>query len=346
MTDSGMAGILGALRPYVGRAGAPVTARDPVNQPMIRHWCDAMTDDNPVYTDPDFAAKSLHAGIVAPPTMLNAWTMPGNVPRRFEPEDPLANVLKRLDDAGFTSVVATNSEHEYLRYLRLEDHLEGVQTLSDVSPEKRTALGVGHFATTDTEYRTRSGEIVGRMKFRILKYRPGTGRAAEATEGAPADLGGRGPDPESAPPPGPPRRLTTLRFEELEVGDELPPCPVPITTTLIVAGAIASRDYQDVHHDRELAVLRGSPDIFMNILTTTGLCGRYVGDWAGPEALMRRLAIRLGAPNYPHDTMVLSASVLSKNAEGGTGLVELGLRGRNRLGDHVTGTVEVELPRG
>jgi acyl dehydratase len=353
-----MTAILEEMQPHIGSAGAPVPARDPVNQPMIRHWCDAMTDHNPVYTDPEFAAKSVHGEIVAPPAMLNAWTMQGNVPRRFDSEDSLANVLTRLDEAGFTSVVATNSEHEYLRYLRLGDHLEGVQTVSDVSAEKQTALGIGHFATTNTEYRTRSGEVVGRMKFRILKYRPGTGRVAEvlaeagggrpekAATGTSMEQGARQPETELAMPPRPLRRETTLRFWEVEVGDELPPCPVPITTTLIVAGAIASRDYQDVHHDRELAALRGSPDIFMNILTTTGLCGRYVGDWAGPEALMRRLAIRLGAPNYPYDTMMLSASVLSKNAEGGAGFVELGLRGRNRLGDHVTGTMLVELPSG
>jgi len=356
MTDAEKTAFFEELRRSIGCKGAPQQARDPVNQPMIRHWCDAMTDHNPVYTDPEFAEKSVHRGIVAPPAMLNAWTMQGNVPRRFDPEDPFANVLFRLDEAGFTSVVATNSEHEYLRYLRLGDHLEGIQTVSDVSAEKRTALGVGHFATTDTEYRTLSGEIVGRMKFRILKYKPGTGRAAEAAGeaaggrreklevGAPAEPGARKPVPELAPPPRPPRRETTLRFEEVEVGDELPPCSIPITATLIVAGAIASRDYQDVHHDRELAVSRGSPDIFMNILTTTGLCGCYVSDWAGPEALMRRLAIRLGAPNYPHDTMVMSASVLSKNAEGGAGCVELGLRGRNCIGDHVTGTLLLELP--
>jgi acyl dehydratase len=358
MSDTEMAAFQEELRTHIGSEGAPAPARDPVNQPMIRHWCDAMTDHNRVYTDPEFAVKSVHGEIVAPPTMLNAWTMQGNVPRRFESEDPLSNVLTRLDEAGFTSVVATNSEHEYLRYLRIGDHLEGRETVSDVSAEKRTALGIGHFTTTNTEYRTRSGEVVGRMKFRILKYRPGTGRAAEAVgeaaegrreeveSGTPVEPGVRRSDPEPAPPPRPPRRETTLRFEEVEVGDELPSCPIPITTTLIVAGAIASRDYQDVHHDRELAVLRGSPDIFMNILTTTGLCGRYVGDWAGPEALMRRLAIRLGAPNYPHDTMTMSASVLSKNAEGGAGSIELGLRGRNRLGDHVTGTMVVELPNG
>jgi len=358
MTDAERAAFLEELRPCVGRAGAPHAARDPVNQPMIRHWCDAMTDHNPVYTDPEFAAKSVHGGIVAPPAMLNAWTMQGNVPQRFDPEDPMANVLLRLDEAGFTSVVATNSEHEYLRYLRLGDHLEGIQTISDVSAEKQTALGIGHFTTTNTEYRTLSGEVVGRMEFRILKYKPGTGRTAGAAGEAAADRRENleagtpvGPEPrkasrELALPPRPPRRETTLRFEEVEVGDELPPCPIPITTTLIVAGAIASRDYQDVHHDRDLAVLRGSPDIFMNILTTMGLCGRYIGDWAGPEASMRRLAIRLGAPNYPHDTMMMSASVLSKEAQGGAGCVELGLRGRNCLGDHVTGTMVLELPGG
>jgi acyl dehydratase len=307
---------------------------------MIRHWCDAMEDNNPVYIDPGYAATSVHGEIVAPPAMLNAWTMPGNVPRSFEPNDPIGRILSRLDDAGFTSVVATNSEHEYLRYLKLGDHLESVAALSDVSSEKQTALGTGHFVTTKTEYRTETGEVAGRMKFRILKFKPGSGRGGGATQEAAA---GR-----AAPVrlPRPPLRETTRGFAEVEVGEELPPCPIPITATLIVAGAIASRDYQDVHHDRELAVLRGSPDIFMNILTTTGLCTRYVGDWAGPEAPMRRLAIRLGAPNHPHDTMTMSASVLSKSTESGAGIVELGLRGCNRLGDHVTGTVKIELPNG
>jgi len=340
MTEAGQAAFLEQLRSKIGSRGASAPARDPVNQPMIRHWCDAMADHDPVYTDPEFAAKSIFGEIVAPPTMLNAWTMAGNVPRHFNPDDPMASVLAWLDEAGFTSVVATNAEHEYLRYLTLADHLAGVQALSEVSGEKQTALGTGHFVTTATEYCTQTGELVGRMKFRILKFKPGTARGA----------GTAGEAPEGAAPPvsplRPPRRETTLRFEEVEVGDELPPCRIPITTTLIVAGAIASRDYQDVHHDRELAIHRGSPDIFMNILTTTGLCGRYVSDWAGPEVLMRRLAIRLGAPNYPRDTMTMTASILSKSFEGEAGLVEVGLRGYNSLGDHVTGTIAFELPSG
>jgi acyl dehydratase len=110
--------------------------------------------------------------------------------------------------------------------------------------------------------------------------------------------------------------------------------------TVIVAGAIASRDYQDVHHDRDLAVQRGSKDIFMNILTTNGWVGRFVTDWAGPEALLRSVDIRLGAPNYPGDTMTMTGRVVQK----ADGFVKVEIRGRNDLGDHVTGSVTLGLP--
>jgi len=139
-----------------------------------------------------------------------------------------------------------------------------------------------------------------------------------------------------------PPRATTLRYEEAEVGDELPPLELAITPTLIIAGAIASRDYQDVHHDRDLAVQRGSKDIFMNILTTNGYVGRFVTDWAGPEALLRSVDIRLGAPNYPGDTMTLTGRVKQKR----DGLLTIEIVGANSLGNHVTGAVTLELPRG
>jgi acyl dehydratase len=133
-------------------------------------------------------------------------------------------------------------------------------------------------------------------------------------------------------------------LEDVEIGDELPLLPVPITATLIVAGAIASRDFTPVHHDVEAARAQGAPGIFMNILTTAGLVGRYVTDWAGPEARLKRLSIRLGAPNYPGDTMTLSGSVAAKYPSRSSGIVEVSLRGMNRLGPHVSGTVAFELP--
>lgn len=126
------------------------------------------------------------------------------------------------------------------------------------------------------------------------------------------------------------------------VGDELPPLEIEITRTLIVAGAIASRDYQDVHHDPELARQKGSPDVFMNILTTNGLVGRYLTDHFGPAVVLRKVAIRLGAPNYPGDTMVLTGRV--EAVDGATAVVRV--TGDNGIGRHVTGTATLTLPAG
>ena len=127
---------------------------------------------------------------------------------------------------------------------------------------------------------------------------------------------------------------------DVKVGDELPHLDVPLTRTLIVATAIASRDYQDVHHDTELARERGSKDIFMNILTTNGFVGRFVTDWAGPAAIVNSVDIRLGAPNYPGDTMRLTGHVSAIDGN----VVTVDVRGANDLGDHVTGKVTVTIP--
>ena len=133
--------------------------------------------------------------------------------------------------------------------------------------------------------------------------------------------------------------MTSRVYADVSVGDELPPLALPLTRSLIVATALASRDFQDVHHDPGLANDKGSKDIFMNILTTNGLIGRYVTDWAGPDAVIKKVAIRLGAPNYPGDTMTLTGTVTSKD----TGEVEIAVVGANGLGNHVTGTVTVAL---
>jgi uncharacterized OB-fold protein/acyl dehydratase len=449
------------LRSPIGATGTPNRARDAVNQAMIRHWCDAMEDANPNYTDPDAAAKGPHGEIVAPPTMLNAWTMLGNIPRPVDPNDPQGTVGRLLDDAGYIGVVATNCEHVYSRYLKLGDQLTGTLKLVDVSEEKQTGLGIGHFVTTETEYHDQNGDHVGSMFFRILKFRPGTGRTAPT-----GPSGGERP---RRPRPGmnqdtsffwqglragelriqrcedcgalehpptvrclacgshrrgyqvasgrarlysyviahhpqvpsfdyplniglveleegirlvtnivsctpeqleigmplelcflpthdditlhqfrPARQApnpTTRKYDDVQVGDQLPLCPIPITPTLVVSTAIASRDYQDVHHDRDQAQRKGSKDIFMNILTSSGLSGRYVTDWAGPDAVLKNLKIRLGAPNYPYDTMTMSGSVAKKEVVDGEGIVQVAFEGRNSLGAHVTGTIDLALPK-
>jgi acyl dehydratase len=140
----------------------------------------------------------------------------------------------------------------------------------------------------------------------------------------------------------------TRSFSSVSVGESLEELSIPITRTLIVSGALASRDYQDVHHDSDLAKERGSKDIFMNILTTNGLVGRFLTDWAGPGGFLRRVDIRLGAPNYPDDTMVLSGEVIEVADDGddpGRGIVSVALKGANSLGNHVQGTASLSLPK-
>jgi len=141
-------------------------------------------------------------------------------------------------------------------------------------------------------------------------------------------------------------RTKTLAWSDIEVGDEVTPLEIPVTTTVIVAGAIASRDYMPVHHDRDFAQKQGSPNVFMNILTTNGLCVRFLNDWAGPEAMVKNLAIRLGVPAFPNDPLRFTGSVTSKSKKDREGLVEISFKGANSMGDHVTGTALLSLLEG
>jgi hypothetical protein len=126
----------------------------------------------------------------------------------------------------------------------------------------------------------------------------------------------------------------------LGAGTALPELRIEATPTFVISSALATRDFQDVHHDRDLAVRRGSRDIFVNILTTTGLVQRFVTDWAGDRARVTGVAIRLGVPCYAYETLVFSGQVTALTGRECT----VSVVGRNQLGDHVTGTVRVELP--
>ena len=133
--------------------------------------------------------------------------------------------------------------------------------------------------------------------------------------------------------------MTDLALSDVQVGDALPECAVPITASLVVGGAVASRDFTPVHHDRAAAQAAGLGDVFMNILTSNGLVGRYVTDWAGPSATIRNVKIKLGAPNLPGDTMTLTGSVSKVSGED----VTVEIAGKNSWGNHVSATVRVAL---
>src|SRR6266436_5553602 len=172
----------------------PRAAPDPVNLPMIRHWTQAMGDTNPVYTDAEAAAASVHGHLVAPPAMVQVWTMRGLRPApdaAGDSGDPLGLMSAALDGAGFTSVVATNSEQEYYRYLRPGEQVTVRSSLEEVTGPKRTALGEGWFVTTRSTWYV-GAEAVASMMFRILKFRPAaqsgpplTGPSAQPKPSAP-----------------------------------------------------------------------------------------------------------------------------------------------------------------
>jgi len=186
------------LQAFVGQAsGPPTKGRHPVNEPMITHWVEAMGDHNPVYVDAEAAEAAGFKGIIAPPTMLQAWIMRGlraslvsDAAREAgaaTADAPSDQVMALLEEAGFTSVVATNCDQHYERPLVLGDLLEVSSVIDSISGEKQTGLGIGHFITNRLEYRDQRGELVATMRFRILKFKPGTGSAAKAALAATED---------------------------------------------------------------------------------------------------------------------------------------------------------------
>jgi uncharacterized OB-fold protein/acyl dehydratase len=421
-------------------------ARDPVNMAAIRNWTDAMGDTNPLYTDADFAERSSHGRLVAPPAMVQVWTMPGLMAQKRNDGhpadaggDPLGQMMGVLDEAGFTAVVATNCDQTYFRYLRHGELLSMRAELTDVTGPKRTALGDGWFVTTRNVWYS-GDEPVAEMDWRVLKFRPGI--AVPATPApAPQTTVIRpaiSPDTEFfwagtragelriqrcgecgalRHPPGPAclscgasrnqgyqvatgtgtvysyvvhhhppvpgkelpivvalveldegvrlvAELTGIKPDDVRIGlpvrtsfiridDDLvlpgwrpddragagvlPELTIQVTPTVVVSTAIATRDFYQVHHDRDFAIATGSKDIFLNILTTTGLVQRYVTDWAGPEVVVRGVSIRLGVPCYAGDILTFSGQVRESS---GAGQV-IAVTGSCGLGNHVTGTVRL-----
>ena len=409
----------------------PRPALDAVNEPMIRHWVEAIGD-----SDPRFSGE--HP--VAPPAMAQVWTMYGLDPHRPS-GDPLHGTMAILDEFGYTSVLGTNCDQTYARFLQPGERVEITSRLESVVGPKQTGVGEGYFVTTTNTWRV-AGELVATMTFRVLKYKPSARPTVDRSKTV-RPIRNRDNDfffegtalgelriqqcnecKELRHPPGPvcpschamdrgyvvasgrgtvfswiehhapaipgrvlPLRIALVDLEEghrmigavigdgVEIGSQvevvfdriddeltlpawrragttpepmdepeerehdLPAWELPITPTLVVAGALATRDFQDVHHDRDLAVQRGSKDIFLNILATTGFVQRYVGEWArstiGPGVRITACALRLGAPAYPYDTLTFTGDVVSD--EGSEIVVDV--VGVVSLGNHVNARV-------
>ena len=187
MNDPKKLALEAEIRSYVGKPiGPAVTGRDPVNEPMIRQWCDAMGESHPAYLDNDEAKETVHGEIVAPPTMLQAWVMEGWAMHEGydEPQNEQHRLHKLLADNGYTGVLGTNTVENYGRYLKLGDTVTAVTMIDEISEEKATGAGIGYFITTKTSFEDQNGESLGSMSFRVLRFKPADGgAAAKAAEG-------------------------------------------------------------------------------------------------------------------------------------------------------------------
>jgi acyl dehydratase len=346
----------------VGSSGRSL-APDPVNQAMIRHWVAAFEDDNPVYIDAERAAASRFGGIVAPPLMLQTWTMAtpkvaGIAERGGSPvESERGGALTVLDEAGFSGTLASNSEFEIERYLHLGEIVSSNTVMESISDEKKTRLGAGYFLTWVTTYFEERGEVVGRQRFRVFKFMPEVAKAAggDSADGDRHD--GRDGGAGVGAPRREPRRGSVeagnktdaghtgpCDWDQVRVGDHLRGLEVDVTATVIVAGAIATRDFMPVHHDRDYANAQGAPDIFMNILSSNAYCSRFLTDWAGPDSMLHRVSVRLGVPLFPGSTLTFSGTVTGTLRVSNEGTLEVGFQAATELGNHLTGTATLGLP--
>lgn len=285
-----------------------------------------------VHTNLDVAGRSRFGRVVAPLAMLDVWTNPGLAYQRDS--DPRGAAFERLDVAGYTSAVAVSSELVQVRPLVEGDALRSTLLLEAVSPEKATALGPAHFVTTRQEFFV-AEEPVGHSRFTVMKFRP-TGETRQSAAAAPSNAhAAEGATLERD-------ELGTVVASSVQPGQPIASTRVPITATLIVAGALATSDFFEGHHDHDAARQQGSRDIFMNIHTTLGLVERCIGGWLGPNVLWRSMSVRLGVPNYPGDVMVVSGEVATVDAQ--SGATQIDFRAANGLGVHAHGSVMVELP--
>ena len=413
----------------------PRLARDPVNRPMIRTWLEAIADPADS-ADPN----GQDCPDTAPPAMIQVWTMPGLHGTRGG-DDPLGVMSELLEEAGYTSIVATNCDQTYHRPVRIGEQLSVQARLLDVSGPKRTALGEGWFVTTRNTWRS-AGQPVATMDFRVLRFRPEPRKPpqGDATPSAPPGVPDEVIRPVVSPdteffwagttagelrvqhcddcgmvrhppgprcpscgnmtpgyivaagtgevysyvvhrhPPVPGKKLPivialvqlpegvrmvgellgvapgqvriglAVRVEFARIDDDLtlpvwralsstalPARVIDVTPTFVISSALATRDFQDVHHDRDRAIAGGAKDIFLNILTTTGLVQRYVAEWAGPGAVFGAVSIRLGVPCHAGETLTLTGEVTDD--DGAERVISV--IGRCGLGDHVTATVRL-----
>lgn len=336
-----------------------------VSEAVIRQMVHAVGDRNPIYTDAAAARATMHGGLVAPPLWLYSWMMaglgfedeeavladgtrlfraaPGGQKRSHPGAPTIRDELNALlASRGFESPVVTQMNYRIERYLRPGERPRfSSWIVDDITGPKTTKIGVGFFVTLRLQVFV-GDERVASMVQRYLRAKPHADAAGGARAPAPVPAS---TEPGIASWRQAPQVTLTRGFDTISPGEQLPELVVELSPTMIIAGAFASQDFQDVHHDFLMSARRGHPTIFMNMMTLSGLVSRFVTDWTGPDCMVREHTLRLGRPNYAGDTLRLSATVAQTVVQQGRRQVKLEFVGRNSLGQAIDGDLLVEFPR-
>lgn len=293
----------------------------PVERGYIWTTCASVENGNPLFWD-DAVADEITGGPVAPPTMLSVWFRPHHwAPGRVTPHLPLQIHFDLKERLGLPEAIMSDNTIVFYDPVRLGDVLRTRQILRSVSDEKTTRLGTGRFWVIDVEYTNGTGALVGVESYTGFGYRrsespaAGSPAAGSPAAGSPA-AGSSGPGRGAADGAGTGRCGATgvghpaVLVSEVAVGDRLTELSHEVTATTVVLGALASRDWRPMHHDKQFAIERnGTRDIFLNTPTQAAWFERYLTDWTGPHGRLGRMTFRMLGSVFPGDTMVLAGVV-------------------------------------
>jgi acyl dehydratase len=319
-----------------------ITGEFPVEQGYIWTSCASVENGNPLFWDDD-VADAITAGPIAPPTMVSVWFRPHHWrPGRSEPQVPLQVHFDLKARFELPEAVMSDNTLAFYEPVRLGDRLRTHQVLRSVSEEKSTKLGTGRFWVIDVVYHNQRDELVCVESYTGFGYSGSERREAGLPPSS--ERGPSGP----APRAGSAGRMTTrsLLLGEVREGDTLPLLTYDVTSTTVVLGALATRDWRPMHHDYHFATERnGTKDIFLNTPNQAAWFERYLTDWTGPKGRLGRLEFRMRGSVFPGDTMALHAVVTKvEQDDTGCGWAELDVMLRASGAIATTCAARVALP--
>jgi acyl dehydratase len=314
------------------------------SETLIRHWCEATEDSNPLYLDREYAKSQGFSGVVAPPTMNMTFAIPYRWPRpNSNATGPTALHYRLKKLMSLPVGVVVDTETEYLRFVELGDRLFLSNRLASMTGPKKTRLGEGYFWVTEGIARNQNDEITSRTRTTMFAYSPGL-TEEESDDDTPGILSKATEDALSA------ERCTHLPtdqsvyWDEVQEGDTLPTLMMPITVTRCIYLASATRDFSPHHSNSQYAQEQvKARDMFLNTPFNTGMMSRFATEWGGPRSRLRKVKLYMRENICAGDDMVIDGRIVKKYAEADDHLVDIDIQVSTQHGPAYTASVTLSL---